>query len=224
MLIHTLKEYAEKPAVIIPSIVLGICCGIFLPAYTSYYTTISQVYLTLLEMCVLPVMSTVIISSLGHLIHGGKTTFYLKRMMSVFVISLLLAALVAFLMSLILSPGAHLSDRAVTGISKTLLNLQGQVVNLGTRSESMTLADFLSNLIPNNIFTALSQGKSLSILFVGVLVGIAIGLQKNETAKHTLNVMHSIYDSLYRNYPLGNDWSACGLVFPFCKLYFYRRI
>ena len=199
MRLHLLKEYAEKPSVILPSIVLGVLVGTFLPQFHSGYTALSHIYLTLLEMCVLPVINTAIISSLGHLIHGGKMSFYLKRIGLVFLGSLLLAAVVALIITLLINRGGHLSDDALNSISKTILNFQGQVTNdPATTNSSMSFGDFMNNLIPSNIFSALAGGKSLAVLFVSILVGIAIGLQRNEAAKHTLNMVHSIYVAFLR--------------------------
>ncbi len=187
-----LKRYSEKPSVMIGGMVLGILLGILLPAGASFYSSVSHLYLSLLEMCAMPVMATAVISSLGHLIHGNKTIFYLKRTFVVFLLSLLMAAGLAILMSVIFMPGAHLSDDALTGIGHAIISIQGTAAP-GSTTQSMGIAEFFSMLIPNNVFSALSNGRSLAILFISILIGIAVGLQRTEEAKHTLNVIHCLY-------------------------------
>ncbi len=191
------KKYSEKPSVIIGGMVLGIFLGIFLPQGAAFYSQVSRLYLSLLEMCALPVMSAAVISSLGHLIHGNKTLFYLRRTFYVFLLSLLLAATIAILMTVICRPGAHLSDDALAGIGHTIMSIQGGATT-GLTTQSMGIAEFFSTLIPNNIFAALSGGRSLAILFISILIGIAVGLQRTEEAKHTLNVVHCLYLAFIR--------------------------
>ncbi|MCX7123877.1 MAG: dicarboxylate/amino acid:cation symporter [Gammaproteobacteria bacterium] len=191
------KQYSEKPSVMIGGMLLGIFLGIFLPRGAVFYSEVSKLYLSLLEMCALPVMTTAVISSLGHLVHGHKTVFYLKRIFIVFLLGLLLAAAVAILMSVIFRPGGNLSDQALTGIGHAIMNIQGTAIP-GSTTQSMGISEFFSSLIPNNVFLALSNGRSLAILFVSVLVGIATGLQRTEEAKHALNVIHCLYLAFIR--------------------------
>jgi proton glutamate symport protein len=191
------KRYSEKPSVIIGGMIIGVFLGIFFPRGAAFYSEVSQLYLSLLEMCALPVMSAAVISSLGHLIHGNKTLFYLKRTFVVFLLSLLSAAAVAILLSVVVRPGAHLSDDALTGIGHTIMSIQGNAAT-GLTTQSMGIAEFFSTLIPNNIFAALSGGRSLAVLFVSILVGIAVGLQRTEEAKHALNVIHCLYLAFIR--------------------------
>lgn len=192
MIIKAIKKYAEKPQVILLSVVLGILTGMFLRDYANLYSSISHFYLALLEMCVLPVMTTAIISSLGHLIHNGQTIFYVKRIVVVFLISLISASAIAMLLTTLAAPGHHLSDTALDAISKAILNVQNGVATAGS-DQPLSLWQFFTNLVPTNIFGALATGKNISILFVSVLVGISIGLQRNEAAKDTLNMIHSIF-------------------------------
>jgi len=194
MRFETVKKFAEKPSVILPSMVLGILCGYFIPVYHNTYSAIGDFYLSLLEMCVLPVMSTAIISSFGNLLHGHKMTQYLKKLVTIFILSLLGASLVAIILSVVLRPGALLSSSALAGISHAILQSQGHVGSAVTTAQhNMSLWSFFTNLVPNNIFAAFSNGASLSVLCVSILVGIAIGLQHSAAAKDTLNVAHTIY-------------------------------
>lgn len=187
-----LKKYTEMPLVIFSSVLMGILTGIYLPMFNSFYTSLSHFYLSFLEMCILPVMSAAVISSLGNLIHNGQTIFYLKRIVVVFAISLVGACVIAILITSALNPGAHLNGDELDAISKAIINVQDVVVKTGT-GQSLSLWGFFTNLVPSNIFSALSEGKNISVLFVSVLVGIALGLQRSDSAKHTINVMHSIF-------------------------------
>lgn len=191
-MMNFIKHYAERPQVILLSVLLGALTGVFIPAYGAAYASISHFYLALLEMCVLPVMTTAVISSLGHLIHNGQTIFYVKRIVIVFIISLLSASIVAILFSIIIKPGHHLSDSSLDAISKAILNVQDVLEN-ASFAPPVNLWQFFSNLVPANVFGALANGKNISVLFVSVLLGIAIGLQRNEAAKETLNMIHTVF-------------------------------
>lgn len=187
-----IKRFAEQPLVIFMGVLLGIVAGVFLPNFGTAYASISHFYLALLEMCVLPVMTTAVIASLGHLIHNGQTIFYVKRIVVVFLISLFSASLVAIVFTSVLKPGHHLSDEALDAISKAILSSQNVITNAGS-DQPLSLWQFFINLVPENIFGALSEGKNISVLFVSVLVGIAIGLQRTDSAKTTLNVLHTVF-------------------------------
>ena len=186
------KKYAANPWCILIFVVLGMLTGYSLPIYQNIYSTISNFYLSLLEMCVLPVMSCAVISSLGHLIHNGETLFYLKRIMLVFLCSLLGVGIFGILVSVTLHPGLHLSQSGMIAISKAVAALQGQVADVGDLKQ-LSFWDFFYQLVPSNIFSALAEGQNISILFISVLVGIAVGIQRTSAATQTLSVLHTIY-------------------------------
>ncbi len=196
-IIQKVKHAAESPSVIVGAVIFGVLAGVFFPHAVRFYGEVSHLYLSLLEMCVLPLMASAVISSLGHLIHANKTLFYLRRILVVFLLSLLLAATVAIVLSAVFKPGGHLSDAAVLGISHTIASIQGSAP-AATTTDSMGISEFFDNLVTSNIFASLSSGGSLAILFVSILFGIAVGLQRTEEAKHTLNVIHCVYLAFMR--------------------------
>ncbi|MGC0876402.1 cation:dicarboxylase symporter family transporter [Pantoea agglomerans] len=56
----------------------------------------------------------------------------------------------------------------------------------------------LQNIVPDNLFVALSEGKLLSVLFFAVLFGIALnGLPREKTAP-ILGVLQSVSDGMFR--------------------------
>jgi Na+/H+-dicarboxylate symporter len=58
---------------------------------------------------------------------------------------------------------------------------------------SQGLASFLISLVPENIFSALSQGDTLKVLIFSVIVGISLGLIRDRVTEPCFDILEAIY-------------------------------
>ncbi|WP_051321341.1 dicarboxylate/amino acid:cation symporter [Chrysiogenes arsenatis] len=166
----------------------GVILGVFYTDTALAFAPAGQLYLLLLQMCVLPIMTSAVITSLGRLVASKDQGISPLRVAGVFFIGLLIASVVGVAAALVLQPGNALdsSDREMVG----------RLMSAGGDTDTHTIATdleitfftsppppatvnplaYLANMVPENVFQSLSQGHSIQILVFSILFGIALGI------------------------------------------------
>ncbi len=85
-------ELIRHPAVIVVAVLIGVAIGHFSPATGVALRPFGRLYLNLLVMCIIPLLFTAIISSLGQIVARHKLGKRLLSIVMVFAIGLVLAA------------------------------------------------------------------------------------------------------------------------------------
>ena len=154
---------------ILIALFLGILYGLYLTEYASWVGWLGTLFLRALQMVIIPLILTSIISgitqigsgkNLGRL--GIKTLFY-------YISTSILAILTGLVLVNLISPGSG----ADLGFSQ-------QVEGFSTESKSF--GETLIEIIPTNVFEAFSEGRMLSVIFFALLFGFFITRIKQERA------------------------------------------
>lgn len=195
-----LRSQVARPGVVIVSLLLGVAMGLLFPEPASRLALVSNIYLALLKMIVLPFMVSAIIFSLYRLFQEGHTGQLLSRIVGLSLLVLMIAAGVAAIAALLVTPGKNLP-------AETMLQL-GQVVGGGATqgiSDEMALFSqdqavsgpsvlgMLTQLIPDNIFSALAQGETLKAFVFALLFGCALAKVPAEVADPLSRSMETIF-------------------------------
>jgi Na+/H+-dicarboxylate symporter len=145
---------------ILISLILAVLYGLFLSDYIIYVAWTGDVFLRALKMIIVPLILSSIISgitniggseNLGRL--GGKTLLY-------YAFTSLLAITTGLFFTNLIEPGvgAPIDSKPVEGLE----------------AATGSFGDTLINMIPTNIFEALSTGQMLSIIFFAIVFGYFI--------------------------------------------------
>lgn len=146
---------------ILIGLLLGILIGVFLPQHVEYVAWMGTIFMRALKMVIVPLIMTSLISGitnigsmkkLGKL--GSKTIFY-------YISTSLIAIIIGLFFVNMLQPG----------IGANLAFAQ-KIDGLGMAQESF--GKTLKEIIPTNIFEAMTTGKMLSLIFFSILIGIFI--------------------------------------------------
>ncbi|RAK18891.1 proton glutamate symport protein [Anoxybacillus vitaminiphilus] len=156
-------------------IFIGLMAGIIVgaifygnPAVQTYLQPIGDIFLRLIKMIVIPIVisSLVVgvagvgdIKKLGKL--GGKTIIYFEIITTIAIIVGLLAAN-------IFQPGAGVNMKT---LEKTDIQ---SYVDTTNEVQSHSMMDTFVNIVPKNIFEALTNGNMLAIIFFSVIFGLGI--------------------------------------------------
>jgi proton glutamate symport protein len=165
----------RSPWVILGAIIGGGLFGHFLKGPAQYLITPGRIFIGLMQMCILPIMITAIISSMGRLVKAPGSMKILRNLFILMFIGLFLAGTVGLVAGLIGRPGAALSQSTKESMGKMLFISERNPIKATAESDN-PLADFFIKIVPTNIFAALSEGNSLRILLFTLLLGVAIGL------------------------------------------------
>ena len=185
----------QNPFVILVSIILGILSGIYFKNYALTLAVFGDIYLSLLKMCVVPIMLTAIISSVGRLFESKGVNAYIRMIVIVFASLLIFTSLAGLIAGFVGQPGAGLSTetQATLGI---IVKQADQKVDLDA-AKSRSLIAFVTSMIPVNIFNAIASENSLQILFFAVMLGIASGLLPKEYGGEIISLADALFNAFF---------------------------
>lgn len=190
-------EILTDPKMIVLGVVAGILLGYFFKPLGVAVAPYGVIYIALLAMCILPMMTTAIISGLGHMLRSPATRRSFKKMIIIYGLGLLVPSCVGILAAVIGRPGVGLDSRALAALGQMVLSGDQTAT---TDPTSLSLLSFIGRIIPHNIFAAFSEGQVISIVFVSILFGLALGLihsPKAEEALHQIRVAYEAFELIF---------------------------
>lgn len=212
----SLKSLLHNPWLIIGSMALGGYLGVTHRQLATKIAPFGELYLALLQMCVLPIMITAVIIGLGKLVQMGKAVQYFKRMAGVYLSGLVVVSIIVLLLGTWIAPSKHLTEKDKAVLSEQLANINDvQVIDIdkpaAAKPENKLFA-FIQDLVPNNIFAALSKGQNMAVLFFCLILGIALGKSRIETTQPVFSMLESSRDALLKIV----GWTIYALPFGLC--------
>lgn len=171
------------------------------PEFSKNLAVVGVVYVDLLTMIVLPLMVSAVIFSLQKLFRDGGTGQMLGRVLIVFFIMSVLAALLSVLVALALKPGGDITPETRIALGKMVgADTESSNIDMAFRGideppKALTLQDVLTSLIPTNIFASLANGETLKALVFTLLFGFAIGQVPRHLADGLGQSLETVYQA-----------------------------
>ncbi|MFW5967276.1 MAG: dicarboxylate/amino acid:cation symporter, partial [Persicimonas sp.] len=149
-----------------------------LEPWRAPFSFAGDVFLRLLKLIVLPLILTSVITGIMRLSSPSELGRLGLLTIGYYVVTSLLAVTLGMLVVNTLRPGEGL-DLTVGGEAEL---------------EPTPLSDVFLNIVPDNIFAALSSGEMLPTIFVAIITGLAILLlgQKVDLVRRAINQAHQI--------------------------------
>ena len=186
-----------NPWTVFTGIILGCLTGLFFPAFARNLKPLGDIFLSLLQMCIIPILITAVISSLGKLLKTGGIAAHIGKIGLLFASGLFLASLLGLCSGSLLKPGNTLNDHDRMTLGKLIV--QSEIKLSAEKSAgNPDLLEFFKTLIPSNIFEAFSAGQNLGILFFCILLGLALGFGNSESSQTALSVTEALYDAFLK--------------------------
>ncbi|GMO29445.1 MAG: hypothetical protein Pg6A_17590 [Termitinemataceae bacterium] len=213
------RAFLKHPLAILAGVALGVALGVCnapisawlgIDSFARIIAVPGQIYLFYLQMTVIPIIVTAIASSLGRLMRSKSSAGLIKRFAFVFVICIIVMTLAGMILGMLGKPGAGLDENTRSLISKLIssqnkegasgvleINLRsGQQINLP--AQGFSLMNFFQDLVPSNIFYALTMGSMMAIVFFSIIFGIAIGILKEKSASLLVGLLSAIFEAFQR--------------------------
>ncbi len=153
-------------------------------------------------MCVLPILISAITVSVGRLMTAHNAGRSIRRIIVIFPLGLLLVSSIAVSIAAVAQPGKNLSASALEKlgvlVNQSGIDLEISLSGTETNSQAFPLDQFLSSLIPDNIFSALSEGQTLKVLVFAIIFGISLGLVREPVTDSLFASLEGVYHSCNR--------------------------
>jgi len=151
---------------VITGIVLGIVAGFLFPSFGPTAQIISKMFVKLVTMLIAPIIFFTIVLGIAGMSDmrkvgrvGGKALLYFEIVSTA-------ALIIGMIVANILRPGDGFVSKIAADSSKLVVYQKA--------AADMHWMDFLTNIIPSNIFAAFAQNDILQILFFAILFGFAL--------------------------------------------------
>ncbi|MFT3910828.1 MAG: dicarboxylate/amino acid:cation symporter [Ferruginibacter sp.] len=156
---------------------IGVLLGHFYPSFAVELKPLGDAFIKLIKMMIAPIIFCTIVTGIANMQDTKKVGRVGIKAILYFEIVTTIALIIGLLVVNILKPGAgmHVDPKTLDA---------GSVAGYVTESKGHGVVDFILNIIPENIISALSTNSLLQVLLFSVLFGFA--LSKMGTRSSTL--------------------------------------
>ena len=206
-----------SPWSILVSVAIAALIGVMFKDVAAVLRPFGQMYLYMIEMTVIPIIVSAVISSVAGLAKSAGVRAFLVRMIVVFVLMLVGVALLGTLAGIIGKPGAGLDEQTRNTLGAIVKTQQSQYapdleLSLSApieRKPQASIVDFLVQMVPRNIFESLSSGSALELIFFSIIFGIAVGVLGARRGSSLIEV----FDGLFKAFQKIISWLM--VILPF---------
>lgn len=160
--------------------------------------TLGDIYIRLLQMCVIPLLFTAVATSLSRLFLDGAANRYFTRLVLLMVAGLAIAAALGVAIGYWGQPGGELQLAAREVIGRVIFTAEVSSGSIGTAPAQGAIADLVVGMFPENIFGALTTGNKIAILVFAVLFGVALGSIARDKSERATVLLEAFYDTFIK--------------------------
>lgn len=197
-----LTAHLSSPWAVVAGLLAGGVLGIWLPEAGMALEPVGQLYLQLMQMCVLPIIISAVTASIARLILGDSGAA-LPRLALVFLAGLAATAAIALAAGLLFQPGIGLGQDQRVFLANEILQQDAT----GQPAPSLWL--LAQMVIPANVIRAAAEGHMLALLLFSLLLGMGLGKLGGEQSLFAVGVLDAFYNALVK--VMG--WILLGLPF-----------
>ncbi len=221
-----------NPWTVVIGMAAGIIIGVFFQGLVSYLAPIGKIYLSILKMSVIPIMISAVIVSLAKLLRSKETSKYLNKIVLISALFFLGTAVIGILSGTALKPLLQGDAGMKKSIGRLMIDkdedesIDGEfefkavIKEIDSRfyaaekKDSKLLSAFVLDLIPVNIFTALTEGKTLKIIFFSIVFGIMLKF----ISKKSSDILIKSFDGIFEAFQALIKFAMYFLPFGLCAL------
>ena len=193
---------------ILIGMVLGILFGFFMLHVTggnviikNWVNPFGVIFINLLKLIAIPLILASLIKGISDLKDISKFKNIGLRTMLIFIATTIIAITIGLVVVNIFNPGVGISPETIEKLTSTYVSDAGVQSKIAEASQQKNIGplQFLMDMVPDNIFTALSNNKlMLQVIFFTVFLGISMLLIGEEKARPLKNVFDSLNDAVLK--------------------------
>jgi Na+/H+-dicarboxylate symporter len=195
-------------------IIVGYACNTLAgsPAETkeiaSYFGILTDIFLRLIKMIIAPLVFATLVVGLAGMGDSKTVGRIGAKALGWFVGASLCSLALGLVFANLLHPGTNLG-----------IPLPDVGSAVGLKTSALNLKDFITHVVPKNIFEAMAANEILQILVFAVFFGLALGHLHNQAARSLVqtldevgHVMLKVTDYVMRFAPIGVFGAVAGII------------
>lgn len=195
-LLPLLGRFLSHPLAIMGAVITGGVIGWLNKPLAIELGRLGELYLALLEMCILPLMIGAIISGIGTLFIRQVGNAYVMRIGVVFLGGMALVAVITLAIGLSIGPGKKLEGGSAETLGAEVTRFESATTE--SLGDDHKIIEFVRDIIPSNVFEAATQGKNLSLLLFSILLGAALGKCSEQGGDVAIAAATGAYEALLK--------------------------
>ncbi|MHB8127914.1 MAG: dicarboxylate/amino acid:cation symporter [Mobilitalea sp.] len=224
------RKILLSPWTILASMVIGGVIGVYFKDVATYLKPIGEIYISVLQMCVIPIVGSAILMSIGKLVKSERAAKYAIKITLVFLGLLISISILTTGLSMLGRPLFAPDAETISSIGRMMLDNEDAGQNYGSsvsvikeidsrynyadQEKKEGIADFIISIIPKNIFTALSNGENLKIVFFFFVMGIMLKFISDKSYESFMVLAEGVYELFQKVI----SWAMNFLCFALCAL------
>ena len=169
-----MKIKIALPVQILIALVLGVLFGIFAHDYVKYVGWAGEMFLRFLKMIVVPIVFCSMVTGVASLGNQGGLGRIAGKTFAFYVSTTLIATVIGLVLVNMLQPG----------VGSSLVSDAAAASQLAS-AEKVSLGQQIINIIPDNVFAALTKADLLQVIFFAILFGFFV-TKVDEKARTTI--------------------------------------
>ena len=158
-----MKIKIALPVQILIALVLGMLFGIFAHDYVKYVSWAGDMFLRFLKMIVVPIVFCSMVTGVASLGNQGGLGRIAGKTFAFYISTTLIATVIGLVLVNLLQPG----------VGSSLVSDAAAATQLAS-ADKVSLGQQIINIIPDNIFAALTKGDLLQVIFFAILFGFFV--------------------------------------------------
>ena len=163
----------------------------------AWIKPLGTIFVKLLKLIAVPLILASLIKGISDLKDISKFASIGLKTIVIYVFTTVVAISIGLTLVNIFNPGDGVSDATISKLTATYANnssVQGKIAEAGRQQDSGPL-DFVVDMVPENVFSALSNNKlMLQVIFLSIFLGISLLLIGEKSAKPLKDVFDSLND------------------------------
>ena len=169
---------------ILIALVLAVLYGVFFPQYVDYVSWMGTIFLNALKMIIIPLVLSSIITGVTNLGTGENLGRLGLKTMLYYILTSTFAILTGLILVNIFKPGVGADLHFTAEVGEKI---------------DLSLGDILIKIIPDNIFSAMSDnGQMLSIIFFALLFGFFITRVNDRSKQLLTDFFSAVFDVIMK--------------------------
>lgn len=203
--LSVISKILRNPLTLFITMSLGIVSGIYFPAFGQAVGPYGDLYINLLLLCVLPIIVTSLTLSLMELL-ALKSGKLVRRILGTFILVVTVAGVIGVAVAWVSSPGMGIDPTAsptLRAVAESASRIERGLTEPLEPKISKGIQTFLSQAIPDNIFTALSKSQIFQVVVFSIIVGIALAFVSEKSRqtvapifRATLSIFQKIFNAI----------------------------
>lgn len=206
---NKLIKILTNPFLILAGCAAGILTALYNPELAERIKPIGSIYLSILKMCVLPIIISAIVSSIGKLISSSKQTPYIKKMLLLFLGFIIISCLAGIICSVGTAKVLGFDNNLRSTVGNLMLNNDADAKNNDMSFQSVVhvidstvppvvdnhsgLLSFVEDLVPANIFYSLSSERTLQAVFFFLLFSVMLKYVSSDHRQQVIGIFEAIF-------------------------------